>query len=272
VFFSIKEKFIEKNNNMRKLIEIYKYFSSKQYSTISGTLVYFLLMSIAPFLFWLTLFAGNIDFENIFSVEIFSAIKPMVTYLKTSAENAANSAGIILLVTSLYSSTNFFYHLRRSGEIIYEEHNRKGGLRLRLSALAIIIGAIASVALIAVIPIFGKHYLSTFMPTAVANMITYAFISIIAFFVALMLNMFACPYKLPFDSAAVGSLLTTALWLALAIGFTIYMRFANPSKLYGAVASIIVFLLWSYIMMNCLVIGIIYNQMHLKVKREKRLF
>jgi membrane protein len=257
---------------MRKVIEIYKYFSSKQYSTISGTLVYFLLMSITPFLFWFTLFVGKIDFENIFSYEIFSAIEPMITYLKTSAENAANSAGIILLVTSLYSSTNFFYHLRRSGEIIYEEHNRKGGVRLRLSALAIIIAAIASIALIAVIPIFGKQYLLTFMPTVVASAVSYTLIVLIAFFVAVMLNMFACPYKLTFDGAAVGSLLTTVLWIILAVGFTIYLRFANPSKLYGAIASIIVFLLWCYIMMNCLVIGIIYNQMHLKVHRAKKLF
>ncbi len=109
------------NNYMRKIIEIFKYYSDRRFSTIAGTLVYFLLMSITPFILWLTLILGNVDinFERILSHELFESISPLLRYLKEAAESAAKGAGIILLATTLYSSTNFFYHLRRSGEIIY---------------------------------------------------------------------------------------------------------------------------------------------------------
>ena len=103
-----------------KIISTFRYYSDKRFSTIAGTLVYFLLMSITPFLFWLTLVFGDVHIEELLNHNFFESVAPFLRYLKDSAESAASGAGIVLLVTSLYSSTNFFYHLRRSGEIIYD--------------------------------------------------------------------------------------------------------------------------------------------------------
>jgi membrane protein len=257
---------------MHKLLAIYRYFADKKFSTIAGTLVYFLLMSITPFLLWLTLFIGNFNIEKLLSHEVFSAVQPIVSYLKSSAESAASSAGIILLVTSLYSSTNFFFHLRRSGEIIYGKKTSRGGIKLRLYAIVIIFGIIFAISIMAAIPIFNRVLLYTFLPRVVADCLATIFLCVTALFVSLLLNYFACPYKLKFSDAVAGSLLTTILWIILAVGFTIYMRFANPVKLYGKIASFIIFLLWCYVMINCLVIGIIYNEMFLGVKKRNKLF
>ena len=43
---------------MRYFTELYKYFSDKRFSTIAVTLVYFLLMAVAPFLVWVSLIVG----------------------------------------------------------------------------------------------------------------------------------------------------------------------------------------------------------------------
>lgn len=257
---------------MHKIIALYNYFSDKRYSTIAGTLVYFLLMSITPFLFWLTLLAGNVDISKIISHEIFAAVEPVVSYMQKSAESAVGGAGILLLATSLYSSTNFFYHLRRSGEIIYGEKRRKGGIRLRLSSLGVIALIIIAVAAVAVITVIGYDYLTAFMPENVVDIIVYTFVILISVGVAYLLNIFACPYKLEFEQAIAGSLLTTILWVIFAAGFTVYLNFANPSRLYGKIAALIVFLLWCYLMTNSLVIGIIYNGMYLTEKKPKKLF
>ncbi len=246
---------------MKKLVELYRHFSDKRYSTIAGTLVYFLLMSIAPTLLWLALIVGKIDIKSLVPGTFFEAVEPFITYLNSAAQNAASGAGIVLAATSLYSSTNFFYHLRRSGEIIYDSERKKGGLKLRLSAAGIVITAILCVALAAAVIIAGHNMLSFFMPRQVVECIQLIFTALIAFFVAILLNLFACPHKLGFSGALCGSLLTTALWLVFAAGFTVYLRFANPSQLYGAAAAIIIFLLWCYIMISCLVVGMIYNAM-----------
>lgn len=244
---------------MRKLIDTLKFFSNKQFSTIAGTLVYFLLMSIAPFTLWLTLVFGNVNAEKVLSHELLQSVSPFLRQLKSSAESAAGGAGIILLVTTLYSSTNFFYHLRRSGEIIYGSAKRKSGVKLRLIALLLIFSTFILGAVIAALTVTGKWLLEKLMPFYIADVISYAFLTALAFLIALVLNLFACPYRLKAEEAVAGSLLTTALWLVCLIGFTVYLQFASPEKLYGKIASLIIFLLWCYVMMTCFVIGIIYN-------------
>ncbi len=252
---------------MNKILKLYKYFSDKRFSTIAGTLVYFLLMSIAPFTLWLTLVCGNVDIERFLSHDFFAAVSPFLRSLKSSAESAASGAGIIFLVTTLYSSTNFFYHLRRSGEIIYNSPRVKGGFRLRLASLFLIFGAFFSAAVLAAMSVTGSWLLDKFLPFYISDVITYTVITAAAFLVALVLNLFACPYKLKASEVIPGSLLTTALWLLFIVGFNVYTVFANPEKLYGKIAALIIFLLWCYIMMSSFVIGIIYNGMF-KSRRE----
>jgi YihY family inner membrane protein len=242
-----------------KIAKTVKFYSDKRFSTIAGTLVYFLLMSIAPFILWLTLVFGSVDTEQLLSSGIFESISPVLRYLKESAESAVGGAGIIFLLTSLYSSTNFFYHLRRSGEIIYNSKRVKGGIKLRIISLMLIAATIILVALTAAVSVAGTALLNAVLPEIVSRIISMVFISALAFVVALVLNLVACPYKLKVYEVLTGSLLTTALWLIFSVGFGVYSIFANPERLYGRIAALIVFLLWSYVMMSCFVIGMIKN-------------
>lgn len=256
---------------MERVKELYRYFSDKRFSTIAGTLVYFMLMSIAPFTMWLTLVCGNVDVSRLLSNEFFESISPFLRYLKSSVESAASGAGIILLVTSLYSSTNFFYHLRRSGEIIYNSKRVKSGIKLRLASLALIFAAILLTVILTACMILGSWFLDNYLNPIVSDIIVYSFVTAVAFWVALILNLFACPYKRAIADVVPGALLTTALWLASLIGFTVYMQFATPEKLYGKIAFLIIFLLWCYILMNSFVIGIIYNGRNINEKVYKTL-
>ncbi len=252
---------------MRKVLQLFRYFSDKRFSTIAGTLVYFLLMSIAPFILWLTLVCGNVDIERFISHELFDSVSPFLRYLKSSAESAAGGAGIIFLLTTLYSSTNFFYHLRRSGELIYNSSRVKGGLKLRLASVVLIFAAIFLFAVLGGVLVVGSRILDRLLPFYLSDLVLCTFLTASAFAVILVLNLFACPYKLKLFDAVPGSLLTTALWLVFLIGFSVYTQFANPEKLYGRIASLIIFLVWCYAMMSCFVIGIIYNGMF-KTKKE----
>lgn len=244
---------------MRKIISIWKYYTDRRFSTFAGTLTYFLLMSIAPFMLWLTLVLGRVDISRFLNMRLLEGVAPILRYMKSSAESAAGGAGIILLATSLYSSTNFFYHLRRSGEIIYDGSSKKGGIKLRLLSLLLIAATIILVALAAAISVVGTAFMETILPTVLSDAISIVFMTALMFSVAMILNIFACPDGMKISEAVPGSLLTTALWLVFAIGFSVYLMFATPEKLYGKIASLIVFLLWCYIMMSCLIIGIINN-------------
>ena len=257
---------------LQKIWTTFKYYTGRRFSTIAGTLVYFLLMSIAPFLVWLTLILGSVGVQQFLSGLMFESISPFLQSIENSAQSAASGAGVILLATSLYSSTNFFYHLRRSGEIVFGSKRVQGGIKLRiLSAILIIITILAS-AFLCAFTFAGRLVLQTFMPQILCDLISIIFGIFIAFFIAVLLNIFACPYKLKFSEAVTGSMLTTVLWILFIIGFAVYIQFASPGKLYGAIASVIIFLLWCYFMMSCFVIGMIKNGSDLTRRQYKKLF
>ncbi|MDE7086875.1 MAG: YihY/virulence factor BrkB family protein, partial [Clostridia bacterium] len=120
----------------------------------------------------------------------------------------------------------------------------------------------------AAVPFLSYAVLGEIMPWFVAQIISVTFLTMAAFFIAYLLNVFACPFKLSFEVALNGVLLTVTLWLISAVGCGIYLQFANPQKLYGAVAAVIVFLLWCYVMVNSLVVGMIYTSRFLPYVRS----
>lgn len=267
--------FFVKNNYMKKFLrgvaDTIKYYTDRRFSTIAGTLVYFFLMSIAPFILWLTLLIGSIDIADILPGVLFESVSPILEYLEVTAQSAISGAGVVLLLTSLYSSTNFFYHLRRSGEIVYGSKEVKEGIKLRILSGFLIIITIICIAFLAAFTITGSFFLRYFMPQIVVDIVSFLFLAVIMFIACLLMNFFSCPYKLKFSEAVFGSILTTVLWLLFIVGFSIYLQFASPGKLYGAIASLIVFLLWCYFMMCCFVIGMIKNSSYIKKKELKKI-
>lgn len=258
---------------MDKIIGFYKKFSDKRYTTIAGTLVYFFIMSIAPFLLWLTLVFGNtsLHVERFISHELFEGVRPFLVALKSSAQSAASGAGLFFLLTTLYSSTNFFYHLRRSGEIVYGSKKVKGGIRLRIISGLLIIAVFLLIAVLALLLVLGEFLLDRLFFGVLSNIFYCVFLTAVAFTVTLLLNIFACPFKVKLSEVVPGSLLTCALWLIFLIGFAVYIQFASPEKLYGKITSIFVFLLWCYVMMSSFVVGIIHNASFKHAKEYKSL-
>ena len=254
----IKEHILEAYRNVRGA---FSYLSSKKYTTLAGTMAFFLVMSVVPFLFWLTLLFGrlNIDFTRIFELGIFSEVKDLILYFRDSAQSAPAGAPVVLLVTPLFSPTNLFYHMRRSGEIIYDSRRKKGSIALRLSALGLIF--LVMLLLFSGIGVFllGNDILVRIFPSFVAQIGVYALFGVFAFALVLLLDLYICPYRIGVRSAVWGSLLTVLLGGLASFGFSVYTQFSSMEKLYGAAVFFILFLLWLYLLMLCFVIGVVFN-------------
>lgn len=253
---------------MEKLRAVYRYLrekydllSLKKYNTIAGTLVFFLIMSIVPFSFWMTLIIGRlpIDTGRVLSLSVFDSVKDILLYVQKEATNATASASVILIFTTLYSSTNLFYQMRRSGEIIYDFHRERQGLRLRVGALVLLIIVMASVVAFLLIFALGSFLFSRLLSGWWAQLADYLLLTAVAFFLVLLLNMYICPYKTSVRNFLFGTVITVVAWVGAVIGFSVYLRISNVNRLYGALSTIIVFLLWLYILMICFVVGVILN-------------
>lgn len=238
---------------------------------MAGTLVFFLIMSIVPLFFWLTLLVGKmpIDVEKVFELPVFESVKDIFLYVQREASNATTSVSVVLLATTLYSATNLFYQMRHSGELIYEYRQHKQGLRMRIGALAlmfIIMGLIITfLGLFALGTIvFSKYFTGVWEKVA-----DYALLTALAFVLVWLLNAYICPYKVPLKYFLFGTILTIVSWSVAIVGFTIYLRISNMTKLYGALSTVIVFLLWLYVMTICFVSGVIFNSERIVAERKE---
>ena len=233
----------------------------KKYSTLAGTLVFFLIMSIVPLSFWLSLLVGRlpVDTEKILSLPVFDSVKNVLLYIQGEAKNATSSASIILIFTTLYSSTTLFYQMRRSGEIIYDYRRQTKGLKVRVGALILLIIVMAVVVLFLLLFALGSVLFSRFLSAEWELLADYLLLALIAFFLVLLLNVYICPHKTPLKYFLSGTFLTVGLWVLAVIGFSIYLKIGNMGRLYGALSAIIVFLLWLYVLTTCFIVGVIFN-------------
>jgi hypothetical protein len=74
-----------------------------------------------------------------------------------------------------------------------------------------------------------------------------------------LLNIYICPFKRPIKNFLKGTSITVVAWAVAIVGFTIYLKISNVKRLYGALSTIIVFLLWLYMLMLGFIVGVIFN-------------
>ena len=248
----------------------YAHLADKKFTTIAGTLVFFLVLSLVPLLFFLTLiFGGSISAEQLFELELFDWAKGLIGYLNTHAEGAGAGAGVLFLATTFWSATGFFYHLRRSGEIICGIARGKQGWRLRISAIAFALISILCLAFSGSV-VIGANLMTRSLAPWRSFLIVYSVVMVFGFFGAWLLNAYACPYRVTPAQTAAGSALTAVSWIIASVVFRVYLGFASPEKLYGALSAAIVFLLYLYWLMICFTAGMVYNFRHLNTKYYPR--
>ncbi len=234
--------------------------AAHKFTTIAGTLVFFLIMSFVPLTFWLALLAGStgINTDALLDLELFGWARELLAFFKNNAEGATVGVSVLFLATTLWSSTGFFYHLRRSGEIIYDYARNKQGWRVRLSAALLTFLVVLSLAVAGAVLVFVSMY-TRFLPRLVSAPVLYSLLLVFGFFAAWILNIYVCPYRCNPMEVALGSFFTSLAWLFASAVFAVYLSFSNPEKLYGALSVFIVFLLWLYWLMICFTAGVIYN-------------
>jgi uncharacterized BrkB/YihY/UPF0761 family membrane protein len=118
----------------------------------------------------------------------------------------------------------------------------------------------------------GSFIFSRLLSKAWERLADYLLLGGVAFFLALLLNIYVCPFKIKVRSFLIGTIVTVALWVVAIIGFSIYLKISNVRRLYGALSTIILFLLWLYILMIGFIVGVILNSERiLKSNKKKKL-
>ncbi len=259
-----------------KIHKIIKPFRDKRLTTVAGSWVFFFLLAVVPLTFLLITAFG------VFGVDIsLSAIDNLPEEFRVAgralvetATNASKGITVFFAITVMLSCSSLLNQMSKDGDSIYGVRSvKKRGILRRLWAII----AIAVLFLIflgtALFVAFGTVILQKLSQNEankiLATILIFCLVISFTYAIIILLNKFICPVKLKLSTAAIGGLVSLGVIVLGTIGFIIYLRsFSNYNAFYGSLATVVVFLLWTYIIMLGLVLGTIINMQI--VKKEKR--
>ena len=241
--------------------EFFQMSSNKKSATLSGALVFFTLLGIVPVTYIISLVFSicgtEIDAINkLFSYPEFSEIS---LYLTQTASKMGASGNILVFLIALYSSANVFYHLKQSGEVIYN-YNKKDSLLSRIITILITFITVWVIAVVLVFYIAINPIILRVCGSNLTSLINASVGLVSVFIISVLINYYACPYKLKFYEVYKGAIYSTVFTFIATYFFLIYIRhFSNFNEIYGKIALVIVFLSWLYLMIKGIFKGIILN-------------
>jgi membrane protein len=168
---------------------------------------------------------------------------------------------IIALVLALWSASGGVGNVMSAVNIAYDEEETRGFVKRKALAILFTLGAIlfavVAIVLIAVLPVL----LDELIPSGVVRVL----IEVgrwVGLLVAVMVAL-AVLYRYAPDRdapqlkwASVGAVVSTVIWLIASLGFSLYVdNFGSYGKTYGALAGVVVLLLWLWISMFVVLLG-----------------
>lgn len=255
---------------IRRISEL---LSNKKSSTLAGAISFFCTLGAIPFaylcVYFLSLF--NIDVKYVRDKIDFGVLNDSIKYILNAISTEKRRVTFGFIIAILYSSSKMFYHILKSGEIIYGAKRDERAFISRIISVflvlfcVIVIVACVLVGVISVLLFDGikRRY------TAIRTALLCVSIAIILLVSLTVINKVVCPFKIKISETVCGSVITLVLWFVFSGGFAFYCNyFADFTKLYGTAAFFIVFLFWINLMAQAFVVGEIIGY-YFFVKNEK---
>lgn len=191
-------------------------------------------------------------------------VMPMLQeQIKRITENntAAGISAVIGVLLALYSSANATKAMITGLNIAYDEREKRGFVKLNLVALALtfaaIIGALAAVALVPVLPAaLGSLGLSSRSESLISWLRWPLLVGLFLVGVATVYRYAPSRDKAQWKWVSPGALVAAALWIVGSALFSIYVtKFGSYDKTYGSLGAVVVFLMWLYLSAYTVLLG-----------------
>ncbi|HEY2194925.1 MAG TPA: YihY/virulence factor BrkB family protein [Actinomycetospora sp.] len=177
----------------------------------------------------------------------------------TSSSGGLTTGLIIAALAALFSASSGTQNLMAAVNIAYDETEGRNAVKLRALALALTLGAvvfvIVSIALVAVAPIVLDQLGG---PGQVIGQVVRWVLLVLLVVVGLAVLYRVAPDRdAPrFRWVTLGSVAATVLWVVGSVLFSLYVdNFGSYNKTYGALAGVVVLMLWIYLTSYIVLLG-----------------
>ncbi|MGH3915812.1 MAG: YihY/virulence factor BrkB family protein, partial [Pseudonocardiaceae bacterium] len=194
-------------------------------------------------------------------VEARTIITDQLHTVAGSAQGALTVGLMVSLLAALWSTSGATGNLMTAVNLAYDEDETRGAIKLRVIALVLTVGAIVfallALALVAVAPIVLDQLRLGGFGQVVAQVIRWTLlIGVVLVGLAVMYRIAPNRDDARFRWVTPGALFAVFLWTLGSVAFSLYVNFfGSYNKTYGALAGVIVFMLWLYLSSYIVLLG-----------------
>jgi membrane protein len=239
---------------------------------IAGGVAFFGFLSIFPALIALISIYGLVASPETVArqVEDMSAQLPesaaqligeQLTAIVDNSGSALSISLVVSILAALWSASGGVGNLVTAVNIAYDEVEARNFVKLKLLSLALTLGAVVFVivafGLLAVVPAVLEVLPLGIVGTILAEVARWVLL------LAMFAGSLAVLYRVAPDRDAprfrwvsLGAVVVTVIWALVSIGFALYVdNFGSYDKTYGAIAGVIVLMLWLYLTCYLVLLG-----------------
>jgi membrane protein len=243
-----------------------------QVPLLAAGVAFFSFLSLFPALVALVLVYGLVADPATVSQQVGSltqALPPgagdlIGTQLKTLTSTPQKSLGIGLVISilaALWSASGGVGQLITAVNSAYDEEETRGFVKRKLLALGMTLAAVVfmviMIGLVAVAPAVLDNLVSSGPTRWLFEAVRWVLLVILVSLALAVLYRFAPDRDAPkVRWVSTGAIIATVVWVIASIGFTVYVSsFGSYAKTYGALAGVVVLLLWLWITCYAILLG-----------------
>ncbi|WP_369133157.1 YihY/virulence factor BrkB family protein [Modestobacter sp. I12A-02662] len=190
-----------------------------------------------------------------------SLLAAQLTSIVDNSGGALTFSLIVSILAALWSASGGTGNLITAVNIAYDEVETRGFVKRKALALGLTLGAIVFVlitfALVAVVPAVLEALPLGVFGTVLAQVIRWVLLlGVVAGSLAVLYRVAPDRNSPRFSWVSLGSVVVTVIWALVSLLFSIYVdNFGSYDKTYGAIAGVIVLMLWLYLTCYLVLLG-----------------
>jgi len=180
-------------------------------------------------------------------------ISDQLEVITSTSQESLGLGLLVALMLALWSAAGGVGNIVTAVNIAYDEEETRGFVKRKLLALGLTLGAIVFVVIAIVLVAVAPALLEALVPSGAAywlfQVARWLLLVVAVSLVLAVLYRYAPDRDEPkFKWVSVGAVVATAIWLVASLGFSLYVsNFGSYGETYGALAGVVVLLLWLWI-------------------------
>lgn len=265
---------------MRSIITIYRMvreflnrMRTDHVAAYAAQAAYFTMLSFIPIIMLLLALLTYTPVNQAMILRLFSenvpdAVYPMIMNVLNDVYRRSNSMIPVTAVVTAWSAGRGVLALTTGFNCIYEVNETRGYVRLRIRSTIYTVLFIVAVVLSLSVMVFGNPIHELFQSKIpflghitgiIISFRTMLMLGVLVLFFMIIYR-FLPNRKAAFLLQAPGAMFTAAAWSGFSFFFSLYVdRFANYSRIYGSLTTLIIAMLWLYACMYIVMIGAAIN-------------